>query len=202
MNAEGRKVFILSPANMNGVRARLLFSARSNCAAARSFRSNGGMSIEDAFCFMSSLYFRGKLVYAKRFVSPFDTAIGPGILVIAPGFGLVSPDWKLDHERIHTLQRIGLDPKHSAYRKPFSEQAHALNCRLGKSGSAILLGSVATGKYVGVLGPIFGERLLAPRSFLGIGDMSRGALLLRAATGGQELEYIVVKAKTGRTYRR
>ena len=181
---------------MSGVRAQLLFSDRSNCVAARSFRSNGGMSIEEAYCFMSSLYFRGKLAYAKRFASPPNTTLGPGILVIAPGFGLVPPDWKLDWERIRTMQRIGVDPKHSPYRQPFSEQAYALNDRLGKSGSAILLGSVATGKYVDVLEPIFGERLLAPRSFLGIGDMSRGALLLRAAASGQELEYMVVDAKT------
>ena len=53
----------------------------------------------------------------------------------------------------------------------------------------ILLGSVASGKYVDVLLPIFGERLLFPGSFVGRGDMSRGGLMLRAVAAGEELEY-------------
>jgi hypothetical protein len=52
-----------------------------------------------------------------------------------------------------------------------------------------LLGSVATGKYVDVLLGAFGERLLFPPEFVGRGDMSRGALLLRAAEAGTELTY-------------
>jgi hypothetical protein len=53
----------------------------------------------------------------------------------------------------------------------------------------VLLGSVATGKYVDVLLEVVGERLLFPTAFIGRGDMSRGALLLRAARDGRELAY-------------
>jgi hypothetical protein len=53
----------------------------------------------------------------------------------------------------------------------------------------VLLGSVATGKYVDVLLEFMGERLLFPREFVGRGDMSRGALLLRAVREGKELAY-------------
>ena len=45
----------------------------------------------------------------------------------------------------------------------------------------MLLGSIASPKYVDVLGRIFGERLLFPIDFVGRGDMSRGGLLLRQA---------------------
>ena len=45
----------------------------------------------------------------------------------------------------------------------------------------VLLGSVATGKYLDVLLDVVGERLLFPTDFVGRGDMSRGALLLKAA---------------------
>ena len=53
----------------------------------------------------------------------------------------------------------------------------------------VLLGSIATGKYVDPLLTVFGERLLFPESFVGRGDMSRGGLLLRATREGTELEY-------------
>jgi hypothetical protein len=54
------------------------------------------------------------------------------------------------------------------------------------------LGSVATGKYVDVLAPIFGTRLLFPKEFVGLGDMARGGLLLKRAASGEELTYISV----------
>jgi hypothetical protein len=37
---------------------------------------------------------------------------------------------------------------------------------------------------------VFGERLMFPPDFVGRGDMSRGALLLRAARDGVELPYV------------
>jgi hypothetical protein len=43
-----------------------------------------------------------------------------------------------------------------------------------------------------VLLEILGERLLFPVAFVGRGDMSRGALLLRAAEDGTELAYAPV----------
>jgi hypothetical protein len=53
----------------------------------------------------------------------------------------------------------------------------------------VLLGSIASPKYVDVLLDIFGNRLRFPRDFVGRGDMSRGGLLLRRAREGVELEY-------------
>ena len=53
----------------------------------------------------------------------------------------------------------------------------------------VLLGSVATGKYVDVLVDALGDRIRFPTEFIGRGDMSRGALLLRAARDGRELAY-------------
>jgi hypothetical protein len=56
----------------------------------------------------------------------------------------------------------------------------------------VLLGSVASNKYVAPLLEVFSERLLFPADFAGMGDMSRGALMLRAARDGQELDYAPV----------
>jgi hypothetical protein len=51
---------------------------------------------------------------------------------------------------------------------------------------------VATGKYVDVLAPIFGNRLVFPQEFLGHGDMARGAMLLQRAASGIQLTYVPV----------
>ena len=56
----------------------------------------------------------------------------------------------------------------------------------------MLLGSIASGKYVEVLQPIFGDKLVFPPAFVGRGDMSRGGLMLRCVTAGLELEYVPV----------
>ena len=56
----------------------------------------------------------------------------------------------------------------------------------------MLLGSIASPKYVDILTAIFGERLQFPIAFVGRGDMSRGGLLLRHASDGVELDYVPV----------
>ena len=62
----------------------------------------------------------------------------------------------------------------------------------------VLLGSIASDKYVEPLLQVFGERLLFPADFVGRGDMSRGGLLLRAAREGSELAYTPVLGATRR----
>jgi hypothetical protein len=57
----------------------------------------------------------------------------------------------------------------------------------------VLLGSVATDKYVGPLLDVFGDRLLFPATFAGRGDMSRGGLLLRCARTGVQLDCVAVR---------
>jgi hypothetical protein len=198
------KIFLLSPALMTGARALQLLCPRAPFAAAQAYRSDQGIPIGEAFSFMSSLYFRGKITYARQFAAAPECCAEPrlsAIYVIAPGYGLVPPQWAITSDRMRRLRRIPVDPRNRAYRKPLEEQASELASTLDwfdRQSVIILLGSVATGKYVDLLWPIFGERLLYPRSFAGIGDMSRGALLLRAAHSGQELEYVPVQTLLGK----
>jgi hypothetical protein len=63
---------------------------------------------------------------------------------------------------------------------------------MGAHCEAVLLGSIATPKYVEPLLSVFGERLLFPAEFVGRGDMSRGGLMLRCQRAGTELTYIPV----------
>ncbi len=77
------------------------------------------------------------------------------------------------------------------YRRPLEQSARALHESLGDV-PVVLLGSIASPKYVDVLLGIFGERLCFPVDFVGRGDMSRGGLLLRHVAAGTELEYATV----------
>ena len=78
------------------------------------------------------------------------------------------------------------------YRQPLEKGARSLLAEIGPDCDVILLGSVASPKYVDVLTAIFGDRLQFPIDFVGRGDMSRGGLLLRKATEGAELPYVSV----------
>jgi hypothetical protein len=206
------KVFLLSPAIATGRRALQLAAPRASFAAAGRLRSPEGLPIGEAFCFMSALYFRGKLAYARRFASswagPPALPEQPGcggqesrvdllqlvpdagsILIIAPGFGLVTPEWPLTTERLRRLARTPVDPARRGYSSPLRRHARELAARLPAGARIVLLGSIATGKYLDLLLPILGERLLFPRAFAGTGDMRRGAMMLRAAASGEELDY-------------
>ena len=88
------------------------------------------------------------------------------------------------------LQRTEVDVRKRNYRKPLERDARELAAKLDDDSQVILLGSVASGKYVDILLPIFGDRLKFPAAFAGLGDMSRGGLLLRAARAHRELEYV------------
>ncbi|HET8798029.1 MAG TPA: hypothetical protein VFO89_10095 [Thermoanaerobaculia bacterium] len=187
------RLFLLSPASLNGLRAKQLTSARAKFDLALRYRSAEGVAIADAFAFMSALYFRGKIAYARRFAVPAPAIGGDGIFVITPGFGLVPPDWRLDEERLKRMRKIDIDITTRSYTKPLREHATLIARALdGSDCEVVLLGSIATGKYVDVLLPILGPRLRFPRHFAGLGDMARGGLMLRAARAGIELDYVTL----------
>jgi hypothetical protein len=196
------RIFLLSPASLDGVRAGQLTSPRARFGAALRYRSPEGVTVEEAFTFMSSLYFRGKITYARHFAAPPpELTLGTsddGILVIAPGFGLVPPSWPITPERMKKLRRTPVDLKHRGYCTAMRE--HALQLReIAPDAPVVLLGSVATGKYVDLLLPVFGDRLLFPREFAGAGDMKRGGMLLRAVREERELDYVTLDAPRRRS---
>ena len=144
---------------------------------------------------MSGLYFRGKLTYAQRFAQPPDPSnpiVGGGIHVITPNAGLRSPDTRVTHAAVRAFARGDVDADNAKYRRPLEASARTLLAEIGPECDVVLLGSVASPKYVTVLGRIFGERLKFPIAFVGRGDMSRGGLLLRHARDGVELDYVPV----------
>src|SRR5437762_651749 len=140
------KIFLLSPANASGLRAKQLTSPTAQFDAARLYRSKEGVPISIAFAFMSALYFRGKIAYALHFANPSPE----GVFVIAPGFGLVPWDWRITAERMAVMAKTDVDVRVTKYRKPLERDTRALAKTLDADAEVVLLGSVASGKYVDV----------------------------------------------------
>src|SRR5437868_3620852 len=65
-----------------------------------------------------------------------------------------------------------------------------LAVRLRAQDRVVLLGSIATPKYLEPLSRTFGSRLHYPLEFIGRGDMSRGSLMLWCAAQRRELTYL------------
>jgi hypothetical protein len=186
------RIFLLSPANLGGKRAELLLGGRGRFALAERLRQGEPVPLGEAFSFLSGLYFRGKLAYARRFAR---TVAGvAGIQVITSTRGLLPVDTPVTAEQLRGFADTAIHAEEPVYREPLRRDVTALH-RAGERGGAwdvVLLGSIATGKYVDVLLDVVGERLLFPTEFVGRGDMSRGALLLRAARSDTELAYASV----------
>jgi len=185
--------FLLSPANCGGRRAQQLLSDRAVSTLAHRLRSDEGAPLGDVFAFMSGLYFRGKLAYARRFARSGERdAAAPGVLVIAPGIGLLDPDTRVTRARVLQFATTSVDAENDAFTRPLVQAAIRLRDTIAADAEVVLLGSVASPKYVSPLLQVFGGRLLFPREFVGRGDMSRGGLLLRQVDAEEELEYVPV----------
>jgi hypothetical protein len=185
----GRRIFILSPANAGGIRGGLVLSERAGFSLAVRLRQEG-VSLGELFSFISGLYFRGKLAYAQAFAQPPPGL--PGALVITAGRGLLPPDELITLAEVREMLTVPIEPSHAGYRNPLERDARVLSRLAGETSEIVLLGSVATPKYVEPLLAILGERLLFPAEFAGRGDMSRGALMLRCARAGTQLTYVPV----------
>jgi hypothetical protein len=190
MSDAAPRVFLLSPASCKGRRAHILTRPEAAFALALRLREPSGAPLGEVFSFLSGLYFRGKLAYARAFARP--PAGAAGILVITPDEGLVSPDQAVDAARLARYADVDLALQEARYVDPLRRDAQALGALVPAGGEVVLLGSIATSKYVEVLQEAFGDRLCFPADFVGRGDMSRGALMLRHAEEGRELPYVKV----------
>src|SRR3954463_9741752 len=88
------RIFLLSPARLDGKRAQLLFRPVTMFPVARALHSSVGAPIGEIFTFLSGLYFRGKLAYAAAFARP-PRGLNSGVFVITPNRGLLAPSVRL-----------------------------------------------------------------------------------------------------------
>jgi hypothetical protein len=175
-------VFLLSPARCDGKRAQMVLREKAEFPLAARLRESGA-PIGDVFSFLSGLYFRGKLTYSRMFGR---------VLVITPGRGLVDADEIVTLEGLHQIAEVGVTSEDPRFREPLERDAAELGARLTGGDRVVLLGSIATGKYVDLIERHLDGRLLFPSAFVGRGDMSRGGLLLRCVLDRQELEYVPI----------
>jgi hypothetical protein len=190
------RIFLLSPARSKGRRAELLTRPQATFELAQQLQI-GDAELGDVFSFCSGLYFRGKLAYARRFAKPPKGL--PGVLIITPSLGLLPPHHRIGVRDMQEFAAVMVDSSEALFTVPLQESVRVLTAAAADC-EMVLLGSVATGKYVDVLLPLLGESLCFPREFVGRGDMSRGGLLLRCTALGQELDYVSVigAARKGR----
>jgi hypothetical protein len=184
------QIFLLSPASCGGRRAALLLDGRGTFPLAERLRAGAAVPIAEAFSFLSGLYFRGKLAYAQTFAAP-----PPGVApthIITTERGLVEPHALVTVADLRAFGAVDIDARDPRYREPLLRAAQSLAARLAPDTQVVLLGSIASGKYVDLLTDAFGERLRFPLEFVGRGDMSRGGLLLRCVDAHAELVYVAL----------
>jgi hypothetical protein len=184
-----RRVFLLSPARCDGERARVLLNPGANFSLAVRLRTEG-TELGEVFSFLSGLYFRGKLTYARAFAHPPKGV--HAALVITTDRGLMTPEERVTRDDLLEFAQLDIASGDARHRTPLRRDAEALARAITTRTLVVLLGSIATGKYVDTFLDIFGDRLVFPIDFVGRGDMSRGGLLLRRARDGQELDYAPV----------
>jgi hypothetical protein len=189
-SASMTRVFLLSPAYAGGQRARMIMSERAQFDLARRLRSEQPPTLGEVFAFLSGLYFRGKLAYANAFVPARRKH--SAVLVITPTRGLVPATTPIGLADLREFAEVDIQENDPRYRGPLERDVQQLAKKLPANAQIVLLGSIATAKYVDVLLEHFGQRLCFPADFVGRGDMSRGGLLLRCAVDGTELNYISV----------
>jgi hypothetical protein len=181
--------FLLSPARCDGKRGRMLRRDASRIPIARQLGDPDGAPIGDVFAFISGLYFRGKLAYARAFAPA-------SAFVITPSRGLLPIEHPITRDILEEFACCDIDAGNAAYRRPLERDVANLAAATALAATAtlvphpiVLLGSIASDKYVDVLLSHFGDRLFFPATFVGRGDMSRGGVMLRAVDAGQELAY-------------
>src|SRR5438477_8965913 len=148
---------LLSPANAGGERARTILSERAQFDLARRLRSRERATLGEVFAFLSGLYFRGKLAYANTFARTAEGICG--VLVITPTRGLVDAATRVSLRDLREFAEVDIHESDPRYREPLARDAQRLAKKLSAECEVVLLGSIATAKYVDVLLENFQHRL-------------------------------------------
>lgn len=179
-------IFLLSPGNASGVKGQRLLNPDSQSELALRLRESGA-PLGEVYESISSLYFRGKLQYAEYFQCPPPGVAGVHVIT---GAGLMLPETVVSIDQFRRLSAIAIDADNPDYRLPLHRDLCRLREVANSETKVILLGSIATSKYITPLLSVFGEQLFFPRDFVGRGDMSRGSLLLKCYSSGSPLTYL------------
>src|SRR5687767_2693589 len=150
------KIFLISPASLAGIRGRAVLEGRSSAPFMEALRAEGVRLVE-VYAFISSLYFRGKLEYAVRFARPPGGIAGAW--VITPTRGLVGADARVTLADLEEFASGSIETDDARYRDALRRTALHVASGLGGAGDVVLLGSIASSRYLEPLAEVFGERL-------------------------------------------
>src|ERR687883_626102 len=117
------RIFLLSPAHCGGKRAAILLNEHATFPLAERLRSVG-LTVGEAFSFLSGLYFRGKLAYAGRFARPPEGQCG--VQVITTDRGLLSPDTAISARELREFGTIDIRADRTEYRTPLERDLSRL----------------------------------------------------------------------------
>ena len=173
------RVFLLSPANCGGRRAKQALSPKASFALAEQLRSRRGAALGDLFAFVSGLYFRGKLTYARHFAAPPDTDLveagsaGCGVQIITPNAGLRTPDTFVTRDAVLGFAGEDVHQDNAACRVTRAQRA----CPRAKSApTATWCSSAASRRRNTSTSSSDLRHACTSIDFVGRGDMSRGGL--------------------------
>ncbi len=98
-----RVVFLLSPAHCGARRAQILLREQASFELALRIREMGA-PLGEVFSFLSGLYFRGKLAYARTFARGAEPQ---SVSIITPGLGLRPADHLVTRDDLLAIAAIG-----------------------------------------------------------------------------------------------
>jgi hypothetical protein len=124
-----RRIFLLSPANAAGTRAKMILREAAAFPLAVRLREEG-LALGEIFSFISGLYFRGKLAYARAHAAPPSGL--PGSVVITASGGLVSPDRMFRLADLLEITNGDIAAGAPGYRVPLERDARLLYEHMGR----------------------------------------------------------------------
>ena len=181
--------FRLRAAAARGLR---LIDGSSASSLAQQLQTESGAPLCEVFAFLSSLYFRGKLAYARAFARPPHAM--RGVFIVTPGAGLCTKR-RLSPRRPRRVCGGRGRSRNPHFVAPLLRDVQALVASASSTRasccSAASLRQVRRAAAAGVR-----ERLLFPADFVGRGDMSRGGLCCAPRAKASELDYLPVLGAT------
>src|SRR5439155_1308249 len=142
-----------------------------------SFLSSHAQEIRACITCCMALVFYITILAGARFEWPSPTHVALFSVVSSkskPGARLaaiVGGGTRIHLDDLREFAMVDIHEDDSRYRLPMDRDAQRLAKKLPMESEIILLGSVATGKYVDVLLASFRDRLRFPSEFIGRGDM-------------------------------
>src|SRR5215472_4621153 len=137
IHRNGTRIFILSPARASGVRANQITSPSAEFNLAKRLRQQGA-ALGEVFSFISGLYFRGKLAYARAFAAPPSNLAGA--YVITASAGLLPPETWVTLDQLCQICAGEVHLDNPLYRQPLERDLRKLSRQAGPECEFVLLG--------------------------------------------------------------